>query len=383
MWARIFRTSSNCMKEKQKIKQPYKSVTSVNQEYLCAVRTKSFADLFLQVQVLQVNDNRTLISSEFLLNPGQETITSILNSSSLFSKNNKSSHVLKSLLFDYFQISADASSFCSQLLKSLNHLQSYYNIIHQLTYNAIGNEHDRREYYNNYSSSVDQFGSVFSDLRSCVVLINSSPKFSNLNNKQEFKNIHEKHFSVLQQLKFNRKRVARKIKMVKCFNTASRVCATAACGLVAGAALFLAAHTLTLLLVGPAVFGLPLKPLKRKIRNLRFFKCGFLRKLVDQLDVAAKGAYILNRDFDTISRLVGRLRDEIEHNKTMIELCLERREDRLSFQVLKEIKKYELGFKKQVEELEEHVYLCLVTINRARAMVVKEISKACAENSVR
>ncbi|KAK6131445.1 hypothetical protein DH2020_034811 [Rehmannia glutinosa] len=67
-----------------------------------------------------------------------------------------------------------------------------------------------------------------------------------------------------------------------------------------------------------------------------------------------------------MSRLVGQLEDEIEHNRAMIKFCLERREDRFCLQVLKEIKKYEFGFKKQVEELEEHVYLCLVTINRAR-----------------
>ncbi|KAL0438252.1 UNVERIFIED_CONTAM: hypothetical protein Slati_2308200 [Sesamum latifolium] len=81
-----------------------------------------------------------------------------------------------------------------------------------------------------------------------------------------------------------------------------------------------------------------------------------------------------------MSRLVARLHDEIEHNKELIQFCLERREDRLSLiQVLKEIKKYEFGFRKQVEELEEHVYLCLVTINRARALVVDEISKAFEE----
>lgn len=151
---------------------------------------------------------------------------------------------------------------------------------------------------------------------------------------------------------------------------------TAACGVVAAAATFLAVHTLTVLLVGPAILSLPMKPLKRRIRNIGFLKIGFLSRVVEQLDVAAKGAYILNRDFDTIGRLVARLRDEVEHNKTMIELCLERREeDRVCLEVLKEIKKYEFGFRKQVEELQEHVYLCLVTINRARAMLIDQISR--------
>ncbi|KAI3464674.1 hypothetical protein Pfo_021337 [Paulownia fortunei] len=365
MWAR-FRTSVT-KKDKQKIKQSH-SCLNVNEEYLCAVRTKSYADFFLKVQLL-VNEPSSSPAycypglSEALLDPGQETITAVLESSSVFS--NKSSD-LKSLLFNYFDISAEASKFCSQLLKSLNQLQADYRFIHQII-DAIDND---------YSS--EQFGFAVSELRSCV--IHNNP-FSNLN-KQDFKHIHEKHSSVLQHLKSNRKRVARKIKMIKCFNRASWVCVTAACGLVAAAAMFLAVHTLTALLMGPALFSVPMKPLKKKIQNFRFLKYGFLRKVVEQLDVAAKGAYILNMDFDTMSRLVSRLQDEIEHNKAMIQFCLERREDRLSFQVLKELKKYEFGFRKQVEELEEHVYLCLVTINRARALVVKEISRACAENPV-
>ncbi|XP_011075012.1 UPF0496 protein At3g49070-like [Sesamum indicum] len=127
--------------------------------------------------------------------------------------------------------------------------------------------------------------------------------------------------------------------------------------------------------MGPALLTLPpVKPLKKKVLDMGFLKYGFLSKIGSQLDAAAKGTYILNRDFDTMSRLVGRLQDEIDHNKEMIQFCLDRREDRISFRVLKEMKKCEVGFMKQVEELEEHVYLCLVTINRARALLMKEIS---------
>ncbi|KAL0326030.1 UNVERIFIED_CONTAM: hypothetical protein Sradi_5172300 [Sesamum radiatum] len=368
MWARL-RTSS-IKEDKQKANLCHRRSTNVNEEYLCAVRTKSFADFFLKVQLLvngspspssspAYNSNARL--SEILLDPGQETITALLESAVVFS--DKSSDHLKSLLFNYFNISAEASKFCSQLLKSLNQVQSDYIFIHQLI-DAIDHDHD---------NSSDEFSCLISELRSCIILNNP---FS----KQDFKHIHQKHSSVLQHLKSKRKRVARKIKMIKFFNKASGVCVAAACGLAAAAAMFLAVHTLTVLLMGPALFSLPVKPLKRKIQTFQFLKYGLLKKVVGQLDVAAKGAYILNRDFDTISRLVARLHDEIEHNKELIHFCLERREDRLSLiQVLKEIKKYEFGFRKQVEELEEHVYLCLVTINRARALVVDEISKAFVE----
>ncbi|XP_015170045.1 UPF0496 protein At3g49070-like [Solanum tuberosum] len=154
-----------------------------------------------------------------------------------------------------------------------------------------------------------------------------------------------------------------------------------ACGLVVVAALVLAAHTFAAIVMGPAILTLPLKPFKKNIMSFRFLKCGFLRKVGDQLDIATKGTYILNRDFDMISRLVDRLHDEIDHNKEMIQLCLDKREDRFSLEVLKELKKSNIGFKKQVEELEEHVYLCLLTINRARALVIKEIAKSRGDKS--
>ena len=48
----------------------------------------------------------------------------------------------------------------------------------------------------------------------------------------------------------------------------------------------------------------------------------------------------------------------------MISFCLDRRDDKqLSLQVLKDMKKGEYVFIKQVEELQEQLYLCLVTIN--------------------
>ncbi|KAL6524957.1 hypothetical protein OROMI_030550 [Orobanche minor] len=358
MWAR-FRTSL-IKEDHEKIKQSERSL-NVNEEYLCAVRTKSFADFFLKFQLL-VNEPSSSSSSsppychlgfsEILLEPGQETITSMLESSSLFPSNKSpsSSDGLKSVIINYFDISAEASNFCSHLLKTLSQLQADYKFIHKII-DAIDDDCTR-------DHTSDQFSFVFSELRSRVILNNP---FSNLN-RQNFKHIHDKHSSILQRLRSNRQKVSRKIKVIKLFNRASGVCVAAA-------------HTLTALLIPPAILSVPGKPMTKRVRNFRLFSYGFLRKIVEQLDVAAKGAYILDRDFDTMSRLVARLEDEIEHNTAMITLCLDKREDKLSFHVLKEIKKYEFGFKKQVEELEEHVYLCLVTINRARAMVVKEISK--------
>ncbi|XP_075512401.1 UPF0496 protein At1g20180-like [Primulina tabacum] len=344
---------------KKKIKESGKTLVSVNEEYLCAVRTKSYVDFFLKVQVFVNNPSsspKNIFHGGFkeILLPGQETITQVLESAFV---STKSSCDLKSLLLSYFDISAEASKFCSQLLEFLSEIQADYRFINQVM-----------DSITHYSS--EQLSFIVPELHSCAILKNPFSYMS----KQDFNHIREKHSSVVQHLKSKRKRVARKIKLIKFFNKASGVCATVACGLVAAAAMFLAVHTLTALLMGPALLSFPIKGLKKKIvKYFRFLKYGSLTRTLGLLDVAAKGAYILNRDFDTMSRLVVRLQDEIEHDKTMIQFCLEKRGDRLSFEVLKELKKSELGFKKQVEELEEHVYLCLVTINRARTLVIKEI----------
>ncbi|KAJ6998175.1 hypothetical protein NC653_014390 [Populus alba x Populus x berolinensis] len=170
------------------------------------------------------------------------------------------------------------------------------------------------------------------------------------------------------------------MKFIACIHKAAGICITAACGLIAISAIVLAAHTLTALVMGPAILSFPLKRFKKKLLSFKFLRSGFLRKAGQQLDVAAKATYILNRDFDTMSRLVARLRDEVEHDKAMIQFCLERKDDRFSFQVIKELKKSDSGFRKQVEELEEHVYLCLLTINRARALVIKEMTASSIEH---
>ena len=67
----------------------------------------------------------------------------------------------------------------------------------------------------------------------------------------------------------------------------------------------------------------------------------------------------MNRDFDTMGRLVvvARLHDKIEHSRAMVQFCLDRKEDKFSLQVVKELKKSDVGFMKHVEELEEHVCL--------------------------
>ncbi|XP_077247560.1 UPF0496 protein At1g20180-like [Tasmannia lanceolata] len=357
MWAKLRASTISKGEEMQGNTQS----RSVNEEYLNAFRTNSYAEFFTKAQLLvSEHSNSSSYSytqlSEILLEPGPETVAKFLESATFYKNAD-----LKSLVLNYFDISAEASKICSHLLQSIKQTQSNYQFI-QRALEIISD------------SSPDQFNYGISCLDSFNHLKNP---FSNLSQKQ-FKLIHERYSSILHHLKSKRKKVKRKIKLIKYFKRGSQICITAACGMAAVAAIVLAVHTLSGLVLGPALFGVSPKYLKKKFSNFRFLRNGFLRKLVEQLDVAAKGTYILNRDFDTLSRLVVRLHDEIEHNKSIIRFCLERRGDRFPLEeVVKELRKSDLAFRKQVEELEEHVYLCLVTINRARVLVIKEMSTPC------
>jgi hypothetical protein len=325
---------------------------NVNEEYFSALRTKSYAEFFTKVELLVNQPSSASFCShqefsEILLEPGQDTIPAILDAATL-SKN----PALKGLMLNYFDISAEASNICS-LLKSIKQIQSNY--------------HHTLETIDDYHSP-EHLKLIISELNTFIIL-----------NKHEFKLILDRYSLVLHHLKSMRQRVARKLKLIKYFKKAFGICFTAACGLIAIAAIVVATHTLmsTLVLVPTFMISSPMKRLKNKFLSFGFFRSRILRKVGKQIDLAAKGTYILNRDFDTMSRLVARLHDEVEHKKALMGFCLERREDKFSLQVVKEIKKRDVGFRKQVQELEEHVYLCLVTINRARALVIKEIMTSC------
>ncbi|XP_004510071.1 UPF0496 protein At1g20180-like [Cicer arietinum] len=292
-----------------------------HEEYHRALRTKSYSDFFNKAQLLKnqpsIYQNKKLFS-EILLEPSQETIIPWIVESAILSKIPK----LKKLMFTYFNISAEASHICSYLLESTNQVK-YNDMYIQRTLDIIMDDHDH-----DHDESLDKFSQINFELDSFIMF--SKNPFSNLINN-EFKLISDNHSSLLHHLKSMRKSVGKKIKVMMFW---------------------------------------------------KFPRSEFVGEINDQIDIAAKGTYILNRDFDTMSGLVTRVHDEVEHKKAMVKFCLERKYDRLCMKIMREVmKKSEIRFRKQVEELEEHVYLCLLTINRARCLVMKEIlTKTCLKS---
>jgi len=202
-----------------------------------------------------------------------------------------------------------------------------------------------------------------------IVKLNSfilTNPFSNLKYNY-FKLISDENASLLNRLKSMRKMLERNFKL-KTYLKTSEFCDIVVCDIVA-----ITTHTLTSL-VRPTILNFTCKSLEKELPQLRFSR-KFLGKVCDQLDIAAKGTYILNKDFDTMSRLVDRLYDDIEHIRAKMQFCLDKKIDKLSLQIVKELRKSDVGFRKTVEELKEHACLCLVTINRSRDLVTKEMAK--------
>ncbi|XP_013689869.1 UPF0496 protein At3g19330 [Brassica napus] len=95
---------------------------------------------------------------------------------------------------------------------------------------------------------------------------------------------------------------------------------------------------------------------------------------ISQLNAAAKGTFVLNKDLDTIDRLVSRLHTGIEYDKLFIRLGLERGRDVYSVQeILKQLRKTHLNLTHQLKDLEDHICLWFTNVNKARSLLLQEI----------
>ncbi|TVT99534.1 hypothetical protein EJB05_55094, partial [Eragrostis curvula] len=161
--------------------------------------------------------------------------------------------------------------------------------------------------------------------------------------QSNFWQIHDKYSSMFRSIRFSHRKVARKIKVVKAIKKLLKIGLVVACGATAGVAAAAAAHLL--------FFGL-------------------------MLDTAAKGTYVLGNELDTVNQLVARLSDGIERENAMAQYCLGRENEGSSVpEMVRELKKSYSNSRRLALELEQHVCLCLATIDRARVLVIEEIFK--------
>ncbi|KAF6173279.1 hypothetical protein GIB67_026974 [Kingdonia uniflora] len=321
---------------------------SVNDEYDQAFRTKSYIDIWSKVQGELGTSHRDYYHlSRYLIEPKQEFLMQM---------------DLHPLLIDYFKLSLEACNVCGLLLQCIDQTRVNYCIIQSVIKLAKRVPPDDN----------DQCGIIFRELVSFGKLNN--PFSCSTSTGMDFEAvIHHRYGMLLNQLIRSRDKNVKKAKIIHFLKMAYGAGLVVACVALVCVTLVLSIHGLVGIVAAPAIiscfpFGFfkGRKRMNSEAKSLR-------KKLISQLDAAAKGIYTVKRDFDTMSRLIMRLNNEIDHHKAIAWLCVRNKKSYMLKEVVREFQTHESRFLKQLGELEEHVYLCFVTINRARRLVIHEI----------
>ncbi|XP_043725664.1 UPF0496 protein At3g49070 [Telopea speciosissima] len=332
----------------------------VREEYANAFRTKSYVDFWTRVLTLTDGDAATChptessttathlpsyrLFAEHLLEPDQPTVIEVLALAQ--PQNHPENH---SLLADYFSETANASFLCGLLLKDIHKTRAQYHPLKTTvrsleTTQLLSESHFPvvLDHITEFTHSLNLFGSSALSL-------------------SQFQAVQAGCTGLLKRLESSREQVCARLRLVNRFKHGSAIFLVA---LTASVVVIVTVHALAMLVAVPGFITASIKLVSTKR----------LAGQSAQLDSAAKGMYILNRDLDTISRIVTRLHDELEHLQTMVRFWLERK-DRLHpvGEVARQLQKNDSSFSQQLDELEEHLYLCFMTINRARSLVIKKV----------
>ncbi|KAK1283341.1 UPF0496 protein 3 [Acorus calamus] len=319
----------------------------VREEYSNAFRTESYNEFWARVLDLTYNPSSSSVRLpsyrlfvDQLLDPDQSRATSSLSSAS--------SPLERALLTDYFSETASASSLCGLLLKDVEKLRLRY-----------------RPFRSALRASAGSLpAKILTDITGPP-----SPLGPTSPTRVRFRDVQSACAGLIARLESGLARARAELRLVRNFKRGFGLSLAALAASVSALAVCAATHGLAALMAAPVLMLLWLGSGRR------------LKRVAARLDLATKGAYILNKDLDTISRLVTRLNDEFEHTLVMAQFCLERwrlgegprksgREEAVA-----RMRKNESSFTERLDELEEHLYLCFMTINRARGLVVKELLK--------
>jgi hypothetical protein len=193
----------------------------------------------------------------------------------------------------------------------------------------------------------------------------------------QFNDIHNRYMELLHRLTSKRKKIQRKIALNSVCKKVGGIALVTSHGAILIALLVVSFHSVVGLVAAPSIVGGLVGLFIKKIK-IRLRRSSYCERLCEQLDAAAKGVFILINDLDTMSRMVKRLNDEVEHRKMVADVCVKNNvgsKCEILKRVMSEYRDQESSFLDQLEELEEHVYLCFLTINKSRRLVMQQITE--------
>ncbi|XP_054819642.1 UPF0496 protein At1g20180-like [Prosopis cineraria] len=334
---------------------------NVNEEYQEAFRTKSYMEICSKAQGQLVNASITTTPSsspssslpyslhltEHLLEPQQETVTNMTQTL-------KRHH----LLLEYFEASLEACHYCDTILEAILHMH--------VSYKKITRVLKLSKFMLDCPDTDRTHKAIYRDLASFARQKNP---FSIISSSQ-FRDIHKAYAGLLHRLKSEDRKIRRRGRFKRICKMVGGVGLTILHGAILISLLIFALHSIVGTVAAPCIVvglvGLFRKRIKRALGSDFGRQC-------EQLDIAAKGVYMLINDFDTMSRMVKRLQEEVDHRQAVADMCVKNGKCEILKQVLREFHDHESNFLDQLEELEEHIYLCFLTINRSRKLVLQEI----------
>ncbi|ESQ34777.1 hypothetical protein EUTSA_v10007842mg [Eutrema salsugineum] len=379
------RLKSSSARQGNSEKDSLTSKLSVNEEYKEAFRTNSYLEIRTKAEdqlgitfcsklssPSSSSSSTTSPSSsdlsfhshftDYLLDPPQETLDALMQDSSFHN-----------LLVKFFDFSSEACDVCESLLQCIQQIKINHNKIKRVI--KIGKR------VCNGAKTAE-----CSPEKLCALIFQELSRFALLKNplcciinESQFRKVHDANSELLARLTSKKRKIRRKVRFIRCCKKLGGYSLVISHSAIVITLLIIALHSILGVLAAPALLGLcslglwRKKKVKRNMKN-RSKTHTTLEKLGTQMDIAAKGMFILINDLDTLSRLAGRLCDEIEHRKTVAAMCAKSGKLEVLKEGLRELNGHEERFSQQLQELEEHLFLCFHTINRSRRLVVAQIT---------
>ncbi|XP_028784557.1 UPF0496 protein At1g20180 isoform X2 [Neltuma alba] len=359
---KAFDYNSFCRSRKESDGDSLCGKPNVNEEYQEAFRTKSYMEICNKAQGQLINARiattpssspssslpYSLHLTEHLLEPQQETVTNMTQSLKMHR-----------FLLEYFEASLEACHYCDTILEAIHRMR--------VSYKKVTRVLKLSKFVLDCPETDQTHKAIYRDLASFARQKNP---FSIISSSQ-FRDIHSAYTGLLHRLKSEDQKIRRRGRFKRICKKVGGIGLIILDGAILIGLLIFALHCIVGIVAAPCiVIGLA-SLFRRRIKRV-FSRSGFERQC-EQLDVAAKGVYMLINDFDTMSIMVKRLQEEVDHRQAVANMCVKNGKCEILKQVLREFHDHDSNFSDQLEELEGHIYLCFLTINRSRKLVLQEI----------